>query len=95
MAGNATRVGEDRNSYKILVGKLYRKILGYVVIILKRILREWNVRVFTGLNRFMIRYFVGFRERGRKPLGSIKDWELLDQQRACEEEFHFTEVLCS
>jgi hypothetical protein len=79
--GHIARLGEERGVYRVLVGKPEgKKPWGEpgvdVKVLLKRIFRKWDVRVWTGL--IWLRLGTGTCECGNEPSGSIKCGEFLD-----------------
>jgi len=71
-------MGERREVYKVLVGKLERKKDNLEdpcadgTIILRRIFRKWDVRTWTGSIWLRIGTGGGTCECGNEPWGSIK-----------------------
>jgi hypothetical protein len=76
-------MGEGRNVYRVLMGKLEGKshwgdpgVVGRII--LRRTFRKWDVGVWTGLSWLRIETDGGHRECGNEPSDSIKLGEFLD-----------------
>jgi Predicted methyltransferases len=52
-------------------------------VILKRIVKKWDERIWTGSIWFRIETGRGSCERGNEPLGFIKSGEFIDYLRTC------------